>query len=88
MKKKTPSKVGCFSKIEEIFITALAAQAAKKGEFMFSNLNYRPTVYKTGVSHTQFPRRKAGVSPIYLQEHSATTDIRVCSKLEFQHSHF
>ena len=28
MKKKTPSKVGCFRKIEEIFISGLAAKTA------------------------------------------------------------
>ena len=42
LKKETSSKVGYFSIIEEIFISALAAKTVK---FMFSNLAYyRPTV--------------------------------------------
>ena len=30
MEKKTPSKVGCFRKVEEIFISGLAAKTAQK----------------------------------------------------------
>ena len=41
LKKETSSKVGYFSIIEEIFISALAAETVK---FIFSNLAYRPTV--------------------------------------------
>ena len=41
-----PSKVDYFSKIEEIFKTALTVQTVK---ITFSNVAYRPTVYKTGV---------------------------------------
>ena len=43
--KNAAVKVEYFSKIEELFVTTLAAQSVK---FMFSNVNYRPTVHKTG----------------------------------------
>ena len=49
--KNYPSKVGYFSKIQEIFTTALTAQTVQKGQkvkLTFSNVAYRPTVYKTG----------------------------------------
>ena len=43
--EKETSKARYFSKNEEIFISALAAQTV---EFMLSNVAYKPTVYKTG----------------------------------------
>jgi len=40
-------------KIEEIFITALAAEKAKKVKFTFSKVANRPNIYKT-VPHTHY----------------------------------
>ena len=45
--KKLPSKIGYFSKIEEIFITALPAQWVQIVKCVFSNVAYRPAVQKT-----------------------------------------
>ena len=47
--KKTPSKVG--QKYSN-FCSPIAAQTAQTEEFMFQNVAYRPTVYRTGV-HTK-----------------------------------
>ena len=41
-------------KIEEFLITVLAAQRSQIRRFMFSNLGYRPTVYKTRLQRTSF----------------------------------
>ena len=38
--------------MEDVFITAQASQIAQTVFFMFSNVAYRPTVYKTG--HDRF----------------------------------
>ena len=43
--KKTPSKVA--QKYSNLF-APIAAQTAQTEEFMFQNVVYRPTVYKTG----------------------------------------
>ena len=49
MKKPHP-KVGNFSKIEEFFpLLYLPTQVAQKVKFMFLNVAYRTTVYKTGL---------------------------------------
>ena len=46
--KKLPSKVAYFSLLEEIFPNScLTTQTAQNVEFLFSNVAYRATVYKT-----------------------------------------
>ena len=52
LRKNSPSKVRYFSKIEDIFIIALASQTVKTVKFTISNVAYRPTVNKTG--HDRF----------------------------------
>ena len=47
--KKTPSKVAQKNLNPLFFLTALAAQTTQTEEFMFQNVAYRPTVYRTGV---------------------------------------
>ena len=47
--KKPPSKVAQKNSNPLFFITAWAAQTAQTEEFMFQNVAYRPTVYKTGM---------------------------------------
>ena len=47
--KKTPSKVAQKNSYPLFFLTAWDTQAAKTEGFMFQNVAYRPTVYKTGV---------------------------------------
>ena len=42
-----------YSKIEEFFIIALATQMTQKVKMLFSNVSYRPTVYKTGAGSTK-----------------------------------
>ena len=46
--KKPPSKVAQNSSNPLFSLTALTAQKAQTEEFMFKNVAYRPTVYKTG----------------------------------------
>ena len=46
--EKTPSKVAQKNSNPLFFLTAWAAQTAQTEEFMFQNVAYRPTVYKTG----------------------------------------
>ena len=49
MLKKPPSKVAQkYSNPLLFFLTASTAQIAQTGEFMFQNVAYRPTVYRTG----------------------------------------
>ena len=45
--KKPPSKVA--QKNSNPLFSSLTAQTAQTEEFMFQNVAYRPTVYKTGV---------------------------------------
>ena len=51
MKKKHPKKLLRKTQIHFFFLTAtaLTAQMAQTEEFMFENVAYRPTVYRTGV---------------------------------------
>ena len=53
------------TQIHFFFLTAWAAQMAKKEEFMFQNLAYRPTVYRTGVFRnnliSEFVARKLSI---------------------------
>ena len=49
MLKKTPSKVAQKYSIFLALLPWAAQTAPKTGEFMFQNVAYRPTVYKTGV---------------------------------------
>ena len=49
--KKPPSKVAQKNSNPPFFLTAWPAQTAKTEEFMFQNVAYRPTVYRTG-AHT------------------------------------
>ena len=48
--KKTPTKVAQKYSNPLFFLTASTAQMAKTEEFMFQNVAYIPTVYKTGVN--------------------------------------
>ena len=49
--KKPPSKVAQKkTQIHFFFLTASSAQMAQTEEFMFQNVAYRPTVYRTGAS--------------------------------------
>jgi len=48
--KKPPSKVAQKNSNPLLFLTAWAAQTAQTEEFMFQNVAYRKTVYRTGVS--------------------------------------
>ena len=50
--KKPPSKVAQKNSNPLLFLTASTAQMAQTEEFMFQNLAYRPTVYRTGGSST------------------------------------
>ena len=47
LKKKHPQKLLRKTQIHFFPLTAWAAQTAKTEEFMFQNVAYRPTVYKT-----------------------------------------
>ena len=47
--KKTPSKVSQKNSNPLFFLTASSAQTAQTEEFMFQNVAYWPTVYRTGV---------------------------------------
>ena len=47
--KKPPSKVAQKKLNPLFFLTAWAAQTTTTEEFMFQNVAYRPTVYKTGI---------------------------------------
>ena len=58
MLKKTPSKVAQKNSNTLFFLTAWAAQMAQREEFMFQNVAYRPTVYKTGCRATTEPHRQ------------------------------
>ena len=51
--KKTPSKVSQKNSNPLFFLTASSAQTAQTEEFMFQNVAYRPTVYRTGVKATE-----------------------------------
>ena len=42
------------TQIHFFFLTASSAQMAQKEEFMFQNVAYRPTVYRTGM-HSYWP---------------------------------
>ena len=53
--KKTPSKVAQKNSNPLFFLTASTAQMAQSEEFMFQNVAYRPTVYRTGVLHKSVP---------------------------------
>ena len=46
--KKHPQKLLRKTQIHFFFLTAWAAQTAQTEEFMFQNVAYRPTVYRTG----------------------------------------
>ena len=46
--EKTPSKVAQKNSNPLFFLTASSAQTAQTEEFMFQNVAYRPTVYRTG----------------------------------------
>ena len=46
--KKTPSKVAHKNSNPLFILTVLTAQTAQTEEFMFQNVVYRPTVYRTG----------------------------------------
>ena len=50
-KLKKNTLKSCSEKLKStfFFLTARAAQTAQTEEFMFQNVVYRPTVYKTGV---------------------------------------
>ena len=48
--KKPPSKVAQKNSNPLFFLTASTAQMAQTEEFMFQNVAYRPTVYRTGVA--------------------------------------
>ena len=43
-----PLKLLRKTQIHSFFLTAWATQTAQKEEFMFQNVGYRPTVYRTG----------------------------------------
>ena len=47
--KNHPQKLLRKTQIHFFFLTASSAQMAQTEEFMFQNLAYRPTVYRTGV---------------------------------------
>ena len=51
--EKTPSKVAQKNSNPLFFLTAWAAQTAQTEEFMFQNVAYRPTVYRTGLLWNQ-----------------------------------
>ena len=46
--KNHPQKLLRKTQIHFFFLTAWAAQTAQTEEFMFQNVAYRPTVYRTG----------------------------------------
>ena len=48
--KKHPQKLLRKTQIHFFFLTAWAAQTAQTEEFMFQNMAYRPTVYRTGAA--------------------------------------
>ena len=48
--KKPPSKVAQKNSNPLFFLTTLTAQTAQTEEFIFQNVAYRPTVYRTGVT--------------------------------------
>ena len=59
--KKTPSKVAQKNSNPLFFLTASSAQTAQTAqteEFMFQNVAYRPTAYKTGPYQRQTQYRK------------------------------
>ena len=47
--KKPPSKVAQKNSNPLFFLTALSCQTTQTEEFMFQNVAYRPSVYRTGV---------------------------------------
>ena len=47
--KNHPQKLLRITQIHFFFLTAWAAQTAQTEEFMFRNVVYRPTVYRTGL---------------------------------------
>ena len=47
--KKPPTKNAQKNSNPLFFLTARAAQTAQTEEFMFQNVVYRPTVYRTGM---------------------------------------
>jgi len=48
MEKNHPQKLLRKTQIHFFFLTASTAQMAQTEEFMFQNVAYRPTVYRTG----------------------------------------
>ena len=49
VEKNHPQKLLRKTQIHFFFLTASSAQMAQTKEFMFQNVAYRPTVYRTGV---------------------------------------
>ena len=47
--KNNPEKLLRKTQIHFFFLTAWAAQTTPTEEFMFQNMAYRPTVYRTGM---------------------------------------
>ena len=48
--KNHPQKLLRKTQIHFFFLTILSAQTAQTEEFMFQNVAYRPTVYRTGIT--------------------------------------
>ncbi len=75
MKKSTP-KVRYFRQIEEFLLITLPFQMAQTLKFIFSNVDYGPTVYKIGVGeerrhregHFQYFKCIAIFCPISMQK--------------------
>jgi hypothetical protein len=57
--KKPPSKVSQKNSNPLFLLTASTAQMAQTEEFMFKNVAYRPTVYRTGGRTNQFHYKKS-----------------------------
>jgi hypothetical protein len=55
--KNHPQKLLRKTQIHFFFLTASTAQMAQTEEFMFQNVAYRPTVYRTGNSPKKCPRK-------------------------------
>ena len=66
--RKPPSKVAQNNSNPLFFLTAWAAQMAQTEEFMFQNMAYRTTVYRTGAV-TKEGRREDAIdnSVLFLQ---------------------
>jgi hypothetical protein len=56
--KKKPQKLLRKTQIHYFFLTASTAQMAQTEEFMFQNVAYRPTVYRTGLNKNKVTDKK------------------------------